>query len=182
MILVLLGFDDISENKDCKANLINQKVLDHLLWSKKLSKGRKESTKCMEKIFNFKFGVFLRSSHCFDHISFIRYQNEVIHASLERYLGYLQIIWSLRLPIHPSEGLHKLISAGMSINGLLHNTWYLGHIFFMQNWIGLIQFGLQNDLIVFEEIKAQVHFINGPKCFSKINGPKCFSKIITILL
>ena len=42
MILVLLGFDDISRNKDYEANLINQKLLDHLMCLKKLSKGRKE--------------------------------------------------------------------------------------------------------------------------------------------
>ena len=31
MILALFGFDDISENEDCEAKLINQKLLDHLI-------------------------------------------------------------------------------------------------------------------------------------------------------
>ena len=31
MILVLLGFDDMSGNKDYETNLINQKLLDHLM-------------------------------------------------------------------------------------------------------------------------------------------------------
>jgi len=48
----------------------------------------------------------------------------------------------------------------------------------MQYWIGLIQFGLQNDLIVFEEIKAQVHFIMAQNVLVKLMAQNILVKLL----